>query len=116
MLYFKMKLPTFIYICGASILTPVLISGCEGRVGHQNSKALREAEKYWKIKKETVVPLKEVAIESGSRVTYSTDFVNFKTVEIHHYNKGLKFHKLNYPKKEEKIQKRYKALLSAYEK
>ena len=93
----------------------VLVCGCEGRVGHKNSEALREAEKYWQIKNETVVPLKEVAIESGTRITYSTDFVHFKTVEIHHYGKGLKFHKLNYQKKEAKIQKRYDALLKAYE-
>ena len=110
-----MKIPTFIYTFAASILIVVLVSGCEGRVGYKNSEALREAEKYWQIKYETVVPLIEVTIESGSRITYSTDFEHFKTVEINHYGKGLKFHKLNYPKKEAKIQKRYDALLKAYE-
>ncbi len=101
----------------ASILMLFLMSCCgfdEGCVGRSNSKALREAEKYWEIKNETIVPLVEVPIESGVMVTYSTDGIKYKTVKIHHYKKGLEFHKLNYPEREAEIQKRYNKVLEKH--
>ncbi len=61
------------------------------------------------------MPLKEVDIESGVKVTYSTDGTNYKTIVINHYGRGLEFHKLNYPEKEARIQKRYEELLKKFE-
>lgn len=101
----------------AAVFLTVLV-GCdfdEGWVGRSNSQALREAEKYWKIKAETVVPLKEVPIDSGTRVTYSTDGKTFDTIDIHHQSKGLEFYTLNHPEEQKKIQKRYDDLVRNWE-
>jgi len=101
-----------IYICFF-----IFLIGCsfdEGFVGYQNSRARKEAKKYWKIKEETVVPLKETPLEQGTRVTYSKDGKTFITVNLYYYQHGLEFHKFNYPDEEERIQKKYEKLLNKW--